>query len=320
MNPAEVALRLKSFATEDLGFDLVGIASADPMQTYPMFEKWLHNGLNASMGYMADHEDARRSLEAILPGAASVIVVGKVYHHESPLAKATPRIARYAWGRDYHPWMKKRLTRLGQRLETLASANVAWRACVDTAPILERELAQRAGIAWQAKNTMAINTQRGSYFFLGELVTNALLPADAPAVNRCGTCRRCLDACPTAAFPEPYVLDSNRCIAMWTIEHRGAFSEATPDLAGYAFGCDICQEVCPWNRKAPFASDEAFAPLPWIASGEWQDRARAGDPAALHGSSLKRAGLEGLKRNLNRANKKFSGDSDSQSVDRFNGP
>lgn len=247
---------IKAQASE-LGFNLCGITSARPAPHLEAYLRWIDQGLHGSLSYMArpDRVARRRDLNAILPGARSLILVG-LDHHQMRLPEAIERdpargrIAMYAWGADYHELMIPRLEALAEQLLTQAGG-VRWRAYVDTGAVLERDHAWQAGLGFIGKNTLLIHPRRGSGFFLGEILIDAEVDVyDEPGPDtRCGSCTRCLSACPTAAFPEPHVLDARRCISYLTIEHKGYIDpDLRPKLGNWIFGCDICQSVCPWNR------------------------------------------------------------------------
>lgn len=238
-----------------VGFDLVGIAKPRPSAHTARYRDWLAKGYHADMGYMArpDAVEKRADPQVVMPQARSIVVVGMNYYPGDfpPLRSDQGRVSRYAWGDDYHDVMISRLRQLADRIERAVGQPVAHRAYVDFGPLLERELAQRAGLGWFGKNTTLIHPAWGSYVFLGELLLALELEADAPfGEERCGSCTACLDACPTGALVAPGVLDARRCISYLTIEHRGAIPEALRSLIGdWVFGCDICQEVCPWNKR-----------------------------------------------------------------------
>jgi epoxyqueuosine reductase len=284
-----------------IGFDLAGIATLGPAESAAHFDAWLGNGFAGTMEYMERHAELRRDSTRPQPGMRSALVVGLDYGGREP---AGP-VARYARGDDYHRLMWDRLDSLGDWLK--ARAGGATRAFVDTGPVLERDLARRAGLGWFGKNTLLINPSKGSFFFLGALFTDLELAADAPfEEDHCGTCTRCLEACPTAAFTAPRSLDSTRCISYLTIEHRGPVDEALrPAIADHVYGCDICQDVCPWNVKFSSALREpAFAPRPIVGTKGAAQLARdilaldeAGYRTAFRGSPMKRARLDGLRRN-----------------------
>jgi epoxyqueuosine reductase len=251
-----LATRIKSWAGE-LGFELAGIAAATPADGFDRLREWLDQGFAGDMAYMHRHAEARRHPASILPPVQSVVMVGLNYQPaaDEPMEAGTGRVARYARGPDYHEVLKDRLKKLLARIQA-AAGPCRGRAVVDTAPLLERDFARRAGLGWFGKNTMLLNKKLGSYFFLGALLLDLPLPPDEPfSVQHCGTCTACLDACPTQAFAGPGWLDARRCISYLTIELRGPVpEELRPGLGDWLFGCDICQEVCPWNRKAPAGS------------------------------------------------------------------
>ena len=265
LDPHQIAGDVKRRAKE-LGFDLVGIADAQPSAYRDYLRNWLDDGQAGTMNYLASRFEERTDPGAYLPGARSVICVAINYH--TPLEDVPEhershhgRVARYALGDDYHEVIKARLHALADWLREVAPDAVT-KTAVDTAPVMEKGLAARAGVGWQGKNTCTINENIGSWLLLGEIVTTLALPPDEPAVDRCGTCTRCLDACPTGAITAPYQLDARRCISYLTIEHReGEIDPAlAPKVGDWLYGCDICQDVCPWNSKAPDATDPALAP------------------------------------------------------------
>lgn len=245
-----LTLKIKAKAAE-LGFDHVGIAPARALPDHAYFLQWLDQGFGATMEYLRRRASERQSVTNILPGAKSVIVTALSYPHEASSQK-TPEdcgwISSYAQGEDYHVVIENKLTALIRYMKEELFLEGEFRLYVDTGPILERAYGREAGVGWIGKNTMLINKRLGSFFFLGEILTTVLLDYDSPEMDHCGSCRLCLDACPTQAFVAPSVLDANRCIAYWTIEHRGAIAESMRGVIGHhLFGCDICQEVCPWN-------------------------------------------------------------------------
>jgi len=291
-------------AAEALGFHRVAVVSLAPPRRYPEFLRWLDADYHGDMRFLArpEHRDGRAGFDAILEGAKSAIVVAAAYE---PSAGSTA-IARYAHGHDYHRVIKKALAALAAELESLLGPGLASRACVDTAPVLERDLAEAAGLGFIGKNTMLIGPGLGSYTVLGALLTTVeLAPTAKPTIgDRCGECRACLDACPTQAFPEAYVLDARRCISYLTIEHRSPIEPALrPAMGTRVFGCDVCQEVCPYNRRAP----ERHRPFPEL-EGKNSPRHAAdlqrlatsttGDYRRLtRGSSMTRASRPMLQRN-----------------------
>jgi epoxyqueuosine reductase len=291
----------------DAGFDLAGIARLGEAAHGREFQAWLARGDHASMSYLERQVEDRLDPRRLLDGARSALVVGWRYAPLSPPAEATqphgdlwPRVARYARGDDYHDTLKARLNELAARIQA-GFPGVATRVGVDTSAILERDLGAAAGIGWIGKNTLLIHERVGSWFLIGEILTTLELEPNDPMADRCGTCTRCLDACPTGALPEPYRLDANRCISYWTIEHRGEFApEVARSIGDWVFGCDICQEACPWNRK-PEAVDAPEFALPArravLDLAGLLDLPREEYVERFRGSPMKRAKLEGLQRN-----------------------
>jgi epoxyqueuosine reductase len=253
LTPADLAQKIRTRAGE-LGFTLVGIAPGVAPPGAEKLAEWLARGYAGDMHWLADRRDAYSHPRHVLDGVRSVIMLALPYRTEepAPVQPGQGRVARYAWGSvDYHDLIRDRLHQLADDLRELVPGS-ATRGVVDTAPLLEREFAQLAGLGWVGKNTLLLNRDAGSYFFLAALLTDVELPIDAPhAADHCGTCTACLDACPTQAFPQPYLLDATRCISYLTIEHRGAIAEdLRPGIGDWLFGCDVCQEVCPWNSHA----------------------------------------------------------------------
>lgn len=283
-----------------LGFDRVAVGPADPPDHGRAFEAWLEAGYAGTMEYLERGRAKRLAPQQVLPGARSVIAVALNYYQGEPSeAQGWAPVARYAWGRDYHAVMTPRLEKLLAFVQEAAGTGVRGKIYVDTGPVLERDLAARAGLGWVGKNTNLLHPEFGSFFFIGVILTTVELGFDAPLPDRCGTCRACLDVCPTHAFVAPYVLDARRCISYLTIEHRGSIPEGLREPMGeWVFGCDLCQTVCPWNRKAPVTREPALhpvTPLPPLASvlemGEADFRARFG------GTPLTRPKRAGLARN-----------------------
>ncbi|HEY4131083.1 MAG TPA: tRNA epoxyqueuosine(34) reductase QueG [Gemmatimonadaceae bacterium] len=296
----ESLIKAQSFG---LGFDLVGITRLGPADTAGAFDTWLEQGFAGEMAYMSRTADKRRDSRLPLEGMRSAIVVAMSYGGDQPSGP----VARYARGNDYHDVMWSRLNELLRWISEQVGRDVNGKGYVDTGPILERDLARRAGLGWFGKNTTLINPRGGSFFFLGSLLVDLELEVDAPfATDHCGSCRRCLDACPTNALVEPHVLDSNKCISYLTIEVKGNIPEAMRPLIGeLLYGCDICQEVCPWNEKFALPlREDAFKARPAIAGKDAVSLARdilaMGDESfriAFKNSPMKRAKLRGLKRN-----------------------
>lgn len=261
--------QLKQAALE-LGFNFAGVTRAVPSPYLAAYQRWIAAGMHGSMGYMArpDRVARRSDLNVILPGVQSLVMVGLDYRpmldaHPALHDRSRGRIASYAWGLDYHDVMTPRLEQLAAWLGQTAGVEAAQRVYVDTGAVLERSHAMQAGLGFTGKNTMLIHPRRGSYFFLGEILTTlAFDQYDTPhKPNLCGSCTRCLDACPTNAFPTPFVLDARRCISALTIEHKGWIDPALRPLMGnWVYGCDVCQDVCPWQRFALPAQEAAFMP------------------------------------------------------------
>jgi epoxyqueuosine reductase len=262
-----LAGRLKKRAME-LGFSMAGVVEAKPGRRLAAYRSWLANEYHGEMGYMArpDRVSRREDPGIILPGVRSLVCIALDYATGGPPASVLEapsrgRISNYAWGLDYHDVMTPRLVELAAWLAGESGSEVQCKVYVDTGAILERDHAETAGLGFTGKNTMLIGPRRGSWFFLGELLTTALLPPDSPGkpMPGCGSCRRCLDACPTGAFPEPYVLDARRCISYLTIELKGWIPvEYRPLMGNWVYGCDVCQEVCPFNRFAPESREDRF--------------------------------------------------------------
>jgi epoxyqueuosine reductase len=263
-----LTVNLRQKALEQ-GFELVGFTAARPPVGLDRFLDWLEQGYAGQMQYLEKGAAARFSPEAVLPGVRSIVMLGMSYHQPAVRQQSTPelhgRVATYALGCDYHELLWSKLNLLTAWLTEQAPGSQS-RGVVDTAPLLERDFARLGGLGWFGKNTMLINKKMGSFFLLAALLTTVELEIDQPHVSsHCGTCTACLDACPTQAFPEPGVLDASKCISYFTIELKGSIPvEHRPGIGDWAFGCDICQDVCPWNRKAPSGQ------TPELLSASWQ--------------------------------------------------
>ena len=296
--------KLKRLARE-AGFDLAGVARAEALtKAQQRLVEWLGRGFHGEMAWMAREPEKRSDPRLLFPGAKTVLSVALNYYtpHEHPASEDAGKISRYAWGDDYHEVLKEKLVSL---LESIKDEfpGTGGKACVDTAPILEKAWAAAAGLGWIGKHTNLITRERGSWVFLGELILDIEADSyDEPAEDHCGTCTACLEACPTDAITEPYVVDSNLCISYATIEHRGdEFPEAVAGrLEGWLYGCDICQDVCPWNRFEQLTDEKRFEPrknetaLPF---NEILAMTPESYSARFRGSAIKRAKLPGLKRN-----------------------
>jgi epoxyqueuosine reductase len=296
------AASIKDFA-RTLGFTRVGIAPVEPNPESTFFNEWLSRGYAGEMHYLERGAPARMDPGTLMPDLRSVIVCAINYNTDLPrttVDRLRAWVSRYAWGADYHETVKPRLNELARWIQSQAPAQT--RVYVDTGPVNERVFAKYAGIGWFGKNTCIIDEKAGSWLFLGCILTNLALDTDAPVPDRCGSCTRCIDACPTDAILAPYVLDSRKCISYTTIELRGPIPESDRDGVGlHLYGCDICQDVCPWNRRAPVSLNEEFLPKPGLFwpeieellgkdEGEWKD--------LIRGTAMRRAKVKGLLRNL----------------------
>jgi len=296
----------------DCGFELAGIAAAERLPEAAWYAEWVRRGMAGDMCYLTDHRASLRAdPRALLPSARSILCVGKLYHGPEPYstqfdAPERAWISRYAWGQNYHGLIRRGLRRVVQRLQSAIGRPFQWKICVDTAPLLERAYARRAGLGWIGRNTCLIREGAGSWFFLGELLLSLELEPDRQPPDRCGTCMRCIEACPTQAIvptgrAEPaWALDARRCISYLTIELR---NETPPQqragIGRHVFGCDICQEVCPWNGEAPATLEPAFAarvfapPLEQLAALTEQEF-----NAMFRGTPVLRSGYAGFLRNV----------------------
>ena len=302
MTPEALAATVKAAAAA-LRFEACGITDLAPSAAAAALDSWLSAGHQGEMRYMERQAPVRREPSRAWPDARSAVVVLHNYYQRDPEpAPGRGRVARYALGDDYHDVMKRKLEQLGAALVGAAGSG-RFRAYADAGPLPERELARRAGLGWIARNTMLINPALGSYTFIGVLLTDLLLARDAPfEADRCGTCHRCLDACPTEAFPEPRVLDATRCISYLTIEARGAVPEPLKAAVGdRLFGCDVCQEVCPWNiRFAVETAEPRYRARPrteWPTLQEIAAMTEREFDVVLGATALLRPGRAGLARN-----------------------
>ncbi|MDF2181905.1 tRNA epoxyqueuosine(34) reductase QueG [Neptuniibacter sp. CAU 1671] len=304
---AELATRIKAWALE-LGFQQCGITDLNTAGEQAHYEQWLAQQYHGEMEYLQNNSELRFDPARLVPGSQRLICVRMDYLPEKTEPVDTlgnpdqAYIARYTLGRDYHKLIRKRLTHLGQKIQA-ETGSQTWRGFVDSAPILERPLAQRAGLGWQGKHTLILNRHAGSLFFLGELFTDLPLPIDLPYTqNHCGECTACMDVCPTAAFPEPYVLDARRCISYLTIELKGAIPEELRPLMGNRiFGCDDCQLICPWNRFARPTAEPDFQPRHKLDDSALAELFLWDEETFLkrtEGSAIRRTGFEGWLRNI----------------------
>ena len=288
-------------AALECGFEISGIASAAPTEDAARYQEWVRGGHAGAMGYLTDYRAERREdARSLMPKAKSILCVGKLYNSPQPYSTAYSNdelgwISRYAWGSDYHDVVRAGLLQVAVRLGVSE-----YKICVDTAPLLERSFARLAGLGWIGKNTCLINQWQGSWFFLGEMLLPFDLQPDSPPADRCGTCTRCIDACPTQAIVAPFELDARLCISYFTIELRGEVpEEARAGMGNHVFGCDICQDVCPWNHKAATTEDPAFAPVTMNPPLEMLARLSKREFDDLFRSSpVKRARYAGFLRNV----------------------
>ena len=300
MTPDEKRTALNARASA-LGFDAVAIADAGPCDPEDRLGQWLGAGYHADMQWMGRTKELRQDASKKLSGARSVVAVAKSYFQErSPGEAGSAKVAMYAWGRDYHRVLIKPLRLLGDYVEELQPGTACY-CSVDSGPVLERTWAEQAGLGWIGKNSLVLRRDMGSYFFLGTIITTAHFPPDDPVEDHCGSCRACIDACPTSAIVEAGVVDSARCISYQTIENRGEVPEALqPRFGDWLFGCDVCQEVCPWNRFAVATSEPDFTPRPGQANPDPEALAQLDEAsfrARFAGTALMRPKITGLQRN-----------------------
>lgn len=292
---------IKSTATQ-LGFSFCGISKAEFLKDEaPRLEEWLRRGYQGKMHYLENHFDKRLDPTLLVPGAKSVVSLVYNYSPKKDLNPNGLKIARYAYGEDYHDVVREKLTELMVRIRDHIG-EVDGRVFVDSAPVMERAWAQRSGVGWIGKNSLLLNRDLGIFFFLAELIIDLELEPDGPVKDYCGTCTACMDACPTDAIPEPYVVDGSKCISYFTIELK---DEIPADVKGkfnnWIFGCDICQEVCPWNRFAKPHAEPKFDPNPQLSGmsdNEWKEMTAEVFNTVFKKSAVKRTKFEGLKRNI----------------------
>jgi len=302
--PGERSARVRA-AARHLGFLQCGITTLDPPPHAAALDRWLAAGMAGTMGYLPRQARNRKDPARIIEGTNRAVVVTRNYYRPdppTPRSKDRGRVAKYARATDYHRALAEPLNRLATTVRECGPPGAVARWFLDAGPVPERELAQRAGLGWIGKNTMLIGPRHGSFTFIGVILTDVDLEIDAPfEADRCGSCTRCLDACPTDAFPEPRVLDARRCISYLTIEYRGAFDDPPPGLDGWVFGCDVCQDVCPWNHR--FARPEADPTLggdPGLAELDLDELVSLDDESFARRyahTALERTGASGLRRN-----------------------
>lgn len=313
---------------DELGFEQCGVAVPAAIPRGAYFAHWLAEGRAGRMGYMHRHLNSRVDIRTWLPWARSIVVVAQSYHQPTPLVSdhaARGRVAMYAWGADYHAVLKEKLAALAGRIRAETGEPFESKVCVDTSAITEREIAAMAGIGWIGKNTLVLNQRLGSYFVVGELVTSLSLVADEEATDHCGNCTRCLDACPTDAFPRAYEMDARRCISYLTIEHRVEIDpELSEKMGDWVFGCDICQQVCPYNREAPVTREsQLLAENPETARpllAEISDWDKPTQEEKTAGRAVSRLRLKMWKRNAAIAQGNLSAVADRESPGRGESP
>ena len=287
----------------ELGFDFCGISEADFLEEEaPKLEQWLNQGKHGKMHYLANHFDKRLDPRKLVPGVKSVVSLLYNYYPERDLAQeGNYKIAKYAYGEDYHFVVKRKLKDFLQAIQEEVG-EVGGRVFVDSAPVMERSWAQKSGLGWMGKHTLLINKGRGSFFFLAELIIDLPLAPDGPVKDYCGTCTRCIDACPTDAITEPYRLDASKCISYLTIELKEAIpQEFKGQMENWVFGCDICQDVCPWNRFSKPHKTPEFQPHPDLGklkADDWEELTEEVFRELFRKSAVKRTKYKGLQRNI----------------------
>lgn len=302
----QLAQDLRTWA-KDLGFDQLGITDTNLDVAEQRLNAWLAQGYHGDMQWLAAHGDKRSRPGLLEPGTFRVISVRMDYLPDTDTAATLADgkrafISRYALGRDYHKMMRRRLAQLADKLRAQVQDSQLGRAFVDSAPVMEKPLAEKAGLGWQGKHTLIINKKAGSYFFLGEIYTDIALPLDTPASNHCGTCSACIDICPTQAIIAPYQLDARRCITYQTVENKGAIdTKLRPLIGNRVFGCDDCQVVCPWNKFAQVSQIEDFKPRHGLDEASLIELFLWTEEEFLkrtEGSAIRRTGYEGWLRNI----------------------
>ncbi len=303
MHQSERTYRIKQEAYR-LGFEFVGVAKAERLdEEAERLEAWLHRGYHGKMQYMENHFEKRLDPRLLVPDSKSVVTLLYNYHTKARQSdENAPKIASYAHGKDYHFVIKEKLRALLHFIQE-EIGEVSGRCFVDSAPVMERQWAAKSGLGWTGKNTLLIHPKAGSYFFLAELIIDLELEADAPIKDYCGTCTRCIDACPTEAIsPEGYLLDASKCISYLTIELKEVIPEEFQGkMDNWMFGCDVCQEVCPWNRFSKPHQEAAFEPHPDLldmTQSDWQELTKEVFQSIFRKSAVKRTKFEGLQRNI----------------------
>lgn len=303
MDKKEITRRLKHKA-EEMGFMGISVAQAQHMDPEARrLEQWLNQNHHGEMSYMENHFDKRVDPTLLVPGSKSVIsLMYNYYTEENQQDSNAPKLAMYAYGKDYHKVVKKKLIKLFKWMQE-SFGDIKGRCFVDSAPVLERDWARRSGLGWIGKHTLLIHPKKGSYFFLSEIICDLELEYDHPIKDHCGTCTRCIDACPTEAISkEGYVMDGSKCISYLTIELKNDIPDQFSDqMQNWMFGCDICQQVCPWNKFSTPHNEEKFFPkegLLEMSKKDWQEISEDVFDKIFEGSAVKRTKFKGLKRNI----------------------
>ena len=295
--------KIKKLASDN-GFAFCGIAKAGHLDNEARkLDQWLSRGYHGKMTYLENHYEKRLDPTILVPGAKSVIsLLCNYYPEKKQSGEQTYKIAKYAYGRDYHKVVRKKLKALFREIQAFTGAEINGRVFVDSAPVMERQWAEKAGNGWIGKNGLLLNRKQGSFFFLAEIISDLDLEPDGPIKDYCGTCSKCLEACPTDAFPEPYVLDASKCISYFTIELKDQIPEGyESSFNDWIFGCDICQDVCPWNRFSRPHQEDDFQPSEFMSNAQksdWEELTEELFESTFKGSPLKRPGYERLKRNI----------------------
>lgn len=306
MNTATECTYLIKAKAKQLGFLDCGISKAEKLsEEESRLKDWLKNGMHGKMHYMENHFDKRLDPTKLVEGAKSIISLTYNYYTEKyQLDPNAPRISKYAYGKDYHLVIKKKLQTLYNYIEEITGRKIVGRSFVDSAPIMERAWATRSGLGWIGKNSLLLNKKNGSYFFLAEIICDLELKYDKSTTDHCGTCTKCIDACPTDAITQPYVVDGSKCISYFTIELKA--DEAIPEetkgkLNNWAFGCDICQDICPWNSHAIHHNESEFEPTSQLLNmkkEEWENMTQFEFDELFKDSPVQRTGYNGLVRNI----------------------